>query len=295
MKKVNFLNLAILAVVVLLSSCKKDVETSDLILDNFKTADLTIYLSASLDLNQKEMSPAPEGTRVVISAPYSDFNPGAKGSFTDTLKVDAQGKVIAKVKTSSKGVSYTVQPIDFEYDQKQAEGLVKPTLRKILKTAAQTHKVLPNEVKILKFTYDKEELVNADNNKAIEFVNVTIYINGQFNADGDPELDHVPSPSEIKGGIQLVNNDETWSFSIEKLEDLKLKIGGNDVKYSKAVVKVPVGMDIKIKPFVANHKNASGDNEKHEFKSSTFQFQKIDGGKEFRTTLTNQLILPGNI
>lgn len=295
MKKVSFLSLAILAVIVLFSSCKKDVETSDLILDNFKTADLTIYLSASLDLNQKEMSPAPEGTKVVISAPYSDFNPGAKGSLTDTLKVDAQGKVVAKVKTSSKGVTYTVQPIDFEYNQKQAEGEVKSTLRKILKTTKQDHKVLPNEVKILKFTYDNEELVNADNSNAVEFVNVTLYINGHFNNEADLAPDYIPSPSEIKGGIQLVDNDETWSLSIPSFEDLKLKIGGADIKYSKAVVKVPVNLDIKIKPFVANHKNASGDRETHEFRSSTFKFQKTDEGKEFKTTLSNAILLPSDI
>lgn len=295
MKKVNLLSLAILAVIVLFSSCKKDVETSDLILDNFKTADLTIYLSASLDLNKKEMSPAPEGTKVVISAPYSDFNPGAKGSLTDTLKVDAQGKVVAKVKTSSKGVTYTVQPIDFEYNQKQPEGQVKSTLRKILKTTKQNHKVLPNEVKILKFTYDNEELVNADNSNAVEFVNVTLYINGHFNNDLDTDPDHLPSPSEIEGGIQLVNNDETWSLSISSFEDVKLKIVGKDVKYSKAVVKVPVNMNIKIKPFVANHKEASGEIKKHEFTSNTFTFEKAHEGKEFKTTLSNVLISPTDI
>lgn len=295
MKKVNLLSLAILAVIVLFSSCKKDVETSDLILDNFKTADLTIYLSASLDLNKKEMSPAPEGTKVVISAPYSDFNPGAKGSLTDTLKVDAQGKVVAKVKTSSKGVTYTIQPIDFEYNQKQPEGQVKSTLRKILKTTKQNHKVLPNEVKILKFTYDNEELVNADNSNAVEFVNVTLYINGHFNNDLDTDPDRLPSPSEIEGGIQLVNDDETWSLSIPSFEDGKLKIGGKDVKYSKAVVKVPVNMNIKIKPFVANHKEAGGEIKKHEFTSSTFTFEKAHEGKEFKTTLSNVLISPTDI
>jgi len=233
--------LILAAIVAAFSSCKDDIESSSLTLDNYQTAELKAYVYADMNIPTPGLEVVPAGTRVVISTPYNAFNPSAKGVWSDTLKTDANGMISATVKVASTGSTYTIAPIDFESIQTQDVTSSEPTMGKIFKVSKQTTALMPMDHKILEFTYGAQDYDNT-----VEFVNVNLYINGEFNSSASSTgLEVIPSGISIT--LQSRNNVK-WSTVISNFETTTV----SGVNYSKATVKVKKGDSLTLLPFYTN-------------------------------------------
>ncbi len=102
------------------SGCKKEVETSDLVLDDFKTAKINLVVGAIFDQSvaTPKLEAVPSGTKVIISAPYSSFG-GGSGNLTQEVALSG-GKATVDVKVPSAGATYTVTVVGFNHDFKDA-------------------------------------------------------------------------------------------------------------------------------------------------------------------------------
>lgn len=147
------MNLKLVAIIIALfatlGACKK-VEQSDLIIDDFRTAELTVYVRAPLNLTTAKPSNAPAGTKVVVTANYTEFG-GKKGSIVKTLTV-ANGKISTTLKVPSKGAKYTVQPVTFEH--KQIQDVEGKYLNAIFKAQPVTYTLNPETVNIEIIEYE---------------------------------------------------------------------------------------------------------------------------------------------
>lgn len=187
----------LIALAIIFTGCEKDIETSDLTLDLTKKATIRAYFYAELDQTALGLEFAPNGTKVMVSIPNSDFNPTATGNYIDSAVV-TDGMIEVSVPATNNGVSVSLIPAEFVHEQKQAANQNSSVIKKIYKiTAAQTvGSVKPGQVRYHQATYTTtsfdnfEELVsvkfelkaNVDENVANEFVPsgtvVTLYTSG---------------------------------------------------------------------------------------------------------------------
>ena len=75
MKKIVRIGALMLASAFVLAGCQDEIQTSELTLDLSKKATVQAYLYAELDLTHQGLEFVPNGTRVLISIPNSEFNP----------------------------------------------------------------------------------------------------------------------------------------------------------------------------------------------------------------------------
>jgi hypothetical protein len=167
MKKVSKLLYAFMFVLVaVLTSCDKDVETSSLTVDNFPKATITGYVYASLDLTNYGDETAPEGTEVIITIPYSDFEGlgNSSGNYMVTTKLDANGSFTIEVPADADGVSVTAKTVNFVYDQVQAYSSQQTTVSKKYPSATLSFSVKSNDVQVQRVTVgDPEAIVDPEN------------------------------------------------------------------------------------------------------------------------------------
>jgi len=133
MKKVNYLSVIGLLAVICFSSCKDEpvVVSSAVTVATKDSATISGYLTAELNLQSAGLEAVPTGTSVLVSLPYSQLNSSATGSWLKTVTVGTDGKFSVKVPTNSKGVTVTIKPSDFEFNQIQAyvSGAIVPNLK----------------------------------------------------------------------------------------------------------------------------------------------------------------------
>jgi len=137
------------------SSCKKDIETSDLTLDLTKKATVTAYFYAETDNQTQGLEFAKEGTKVIVSIDNSEFNSSASGEWTDTATI-AAGKITVEIPATSTGVTVNFYPAEFTAEQTQPYGSNVAKINKIFKLAGGTSLggVKAGEVRTHQATYD---------------------------------------------------------------------------------------------------------------------------------------------
>lgn len=143
-----------IAVAIMFVSCD-EIETSDLTLDQSKSATVQAYIYASLDLTAQGLEFAPNGTNVIVSIPNSAFNSSASGQWVDTAIV-ANGMISLTVPTTDNGVTVSFTPAEFTYDQVQAYGSNSATILKLYKStsAGSLSSVKPSEFRTHEITYN---------------------------------------------------------------------------------------------------------------------------------------------
>jgi hypothetical protein len=140
------------------SSCEKEITTSNLTLDKSQKAKVKAYFYAELDKTKQGLELAPNGTKVFVSVPNSSLcsTPGVSGNHIDSAIIN-NGFIEISVPTVSTGVTVTLRPAEFSYDQVQSFGSVSNTISKIFSvTAAQTLSIFPGESKTKEITYDNQ-------------------------------------------------------------------------------------------------------------------------------------------
>ncbi|MBN2165935.1 MAG: hypothetical protein JW717_06645 [Marinilabiliaceae bacterium] len=230
----NFKSLALASAVVLgLSSCDKDVESTSLKLDDFSKAEVKIYAYADLDLSTVGLENAPTGTKLIISANYSDFNTNATGLYTDTITIGSNGIATTDLAVPTKGITYTITPVDFEANQTQITTSNASTVAKYWNATAKTVSLKPGQLDVVEITYEPSNYSDF-----VEMVSVTLYLNGEFN-ENLAGLETIPVSS-----ITLIGTSG-WSTIVTNLQNVT--VDGNS--YSKATVSVKKGEEISIVPF----------------------------------------------
>ena len=106
--KRSFRALGVLALAsgLVLSSCTKDIETSDFTLDQSKQGTVKAYVYAEFNKQTNGKEYAPDGTMVILSIDASQLNgniAAGKAKWTDTVTVK-NGMIEKKVPTTNKGI-----------------------------------------------------------------------------------------------------------------------------------------------------------------------------------------------
>jgi len=161
MKKIVRIGALMLASAFVLAGCQDEIQTSELTLDLSKKATVQAYLYAELDLTHQGLEFVPNGTRVLISIPNSEFNPSASGNWIDTAYVN-NGFIQATVPVTNTGVTVQLIPAEFTYDQVQPYGAVSGVIPKLYKfTGTSTlGAVKPGQVRTQQITYNSIEALS---------------------------------------------------------------------------------------------------------------------------------------
>lgn len=157
-----FLGLGLLASIGMLSNCKKDVETSSMSYDMSKKATIVVYAYADLDRTQYGNEYAPNGTNVLVTIPRSSFNPSATGYWSNTATIQ-DGKFEMQIPVNSVGVTASIKPLEFSFDQVQPNGSNSATIKKVYKVTAAIPEgdIKEGETRTVEIQYDAPE--NYDN------------------------------------------------------------------------------------------------------------------------------------
>lgn len=121
MKKIVRIGALMLASAFVLAGCQDEIQTSELTLDLSKRRRYRHIFMPNWDLTHQGLEFVPNGTRVLISIPNSEFNPSASGNWIDTAYVN-NGFIQATVPATNTGVTVQLIPGEFTYDQVQPYG-----------------------------------------------------------------------------------------------------------------------------------------------------------------------------
>ena len=223
-----------LTMFLIFSSCGDDIESTKLEMEDFNRATVKLYAYADLNLITSGYETAPEKTPILISAPYSDFNPGAPGVWTDTAFIDSNGSIEVSLPVSSRGATYTITPFDFEAIQTQEINSNNAQIQKIYSSTATTINLLPMSYEIVELNYTSKFYNNYS-----ETVSINLFINGEFN-QLTTGYEYLPS------GIALtIQGSSLWSLTVSNFESTMI---GTE-SYSKTSIIVKKGEDLKILGF----------------------------------------------
>jgi hypothetical protein len=154
MRKIKTI-LGFCAAAVLLFAACEEVESTDLTLDLTKKATVRAYFYAELDYTILGDEFAPNGTKVIVSIPNSSFNSSASGNWVDSATIN-NGMIEIEVPATNAGVTVTITPAEFVYDQKQAANQNSSIIKKIFSVSAvQTiASVKPGETRTKQIDYN---------------------------------------------------------------------------------------------------------------------------------------------
>lgn len=277
MRKTQLSGLALISGLMLMTSaCNNDVDSTSLSIKNFPKTNVKVYAYADLDISTPGLEKAPQGTKLVISAENSAFNPGTDGQWTDTLVVNAEGFAEKMVPVTKRGVSYTIKPVDFEEAQIQATTDKETTVNKIYNAVDDIFTLTENKEEIRQISYSAKNYEDY-----VEMVDVTLYINGEFNLSA-------PGNEAIPGGIsiEIQGTSSKWSTTISAFEAV-LVDGAN---YSKATIAIKKGEVVKVLPFVADKTMADGSVRSFIYSRTLGSFAINGEGSRF--TLSDKLNIP---
>lgn len=102
---------------IVFTSCKKYEVSEPLDLATLPTVSISGTLYADLDQTNAVMEFVPEGTQVMVSIPYADYDPNnvSGGNYVLTTKIDKKGSFSINVPVVSSGVNATVSFESFTY------------------------------------------------------------------------------------------------------------------------------------------------------------------------------------
>lgn len=163
MNKKNFiLSTLILSIFVFFTSCDKDVESTALVVNLNKTITIKGYVYAELNKKSAGLEFAPEGTIVIASVPYSNFNGAAGvGKWYDTAVVDNDGMISIDIPVDDDGVLLTLEPQPFNYNQVQPFGSNSNTLKKYYTANPLIINVSTTSSKLIEIVYNENIPLNT--------------------------------------------------------------------------------------------------------------------------------------
>ncbi|GJM63049.1 hypothetical protein [Persicobacter diffluens] len=258
MKK--FTNLFLFGLIyLLLCSCARSVDSSELTMDAQFDASIKIYAKANLDLSTPNMEDAPAGCRFVLSADYSDFNSNASGRWYDTLTLNENGYLETAVKVSAKGVHFDLEPVDFEANQKQGINSNVSEINKIFKADELSFTLVPSQAKIETVEFYGETIGDE-----MDMVDVTFF----FRAYTDEDEGMAALPSDFEVVFKSSNSSNYWTIPVTSFE----VVSNDNSTYSKAVVSVPKSHTIKVMDFYYDLTTEDGPERQKYYNNSTFSY-----------------------
>ena len=217
--RIGFVGLLLLAVSFFTVSCDKDVETSNLTLDNSQKANIVVHIYAELDKSKLGYEEAPDGTKVFILIENSEFNSTADGIWMDTVRVK-NGKIEVQVPTNSDGVDVEVRVANFIAQQKQGYGSSTSTLASAYSGDVTLSDILPGETR-----YDELNCSDDSFSNEVEVVSRKFKINAITNVDDG---------SEKVSGVDVTFYNSEFSVTVksdsEGVVEVELPKGVNDAK-----------------------------------------------------------------
>lgn len=191
MKKITLMPL-FLAMATLFVGCEK-VEKSEMVLDTTQKATLKVYCYAQLDLTQQGLEFVPNGTQVMVRIENNNFNPGASGYWSAVGEVQ-NGLVEFEIPVTLQGITATIFPMEFTYNQVQPYGSNVSTITKIFRFtgAAVENAIKPREIRTHQLTYTDMGTYN----NAIQKVSRKFQLRAELDVTNST-LEYVPSGTVV--------------------------------------------------------------------------------------------------
>lgn len=185
------LSLMLMAFSLLFSGCDDEVVNSELILDIEKVANIEVALLAEMDRTSLGLEKVPNGTKVVFSINYSEFNPNAStGKWVQSTEV-SNGIVSMEVPTNNNGVNVRIDFAPFVYDQVQQFGSPQNTSSQLYTADYIMVNTLPEQDYVRQVTYGSTDF--GDNTPSISKTFKAQYINDILG-----EVKNVPQGTTIR-------------------------------------------------------------------------------------------------
>jgi hypothetical protein len=237
MRKLSFLGVILLSLTFILGGCKKDVETSKLIIDLENKSTITIHAYAELNYTTDGLENAPDGTEIYLRISKQEFNKNAEANtYWETTASVKDGKIQVEVPATERGVKVEVFPFNFTTSQKQIDGTSKPKIYRNPGEVLNSVKIGENRIHQLIYNfYDFENI-----SEVTATIVVYAYAELDYTTDG---YEKVPNGTQIMLQIDkndpFNNADEDWSeiFSVK------------DGKIEGRVPATDKGVTVKIIPF----------------------------------------------
>lgn len=105
----------LLGLLVVFGSCDNEVTSTELVVDETKTATLKLYVKAELDANSDNEEIVPDGTQFIVSVKKNDLNGRFNGDARWTTTVSSSAGVVQlDVPATADGVTVYVDAVAFE-------------------------------------------------------------------------------------------------------------------------------------------------------------------------------------
>lgn len=219
MKNMKFrvLGLLALSLSLFLSSCDKELERSNLTLDNNQTAKIVVYAYADIDKTQHGYEFVPNGTKAFILIDNDQYNSSASGLALDTVEVK-NGKIEATIKTTNAGVDVKVVIPDFVAKQKQGFASEASSLSYLFKGEEDLGGVLPGEERVAELFCSATKMSSEK-----------VFVSRKFKIEAITDVDE--GVKKVTG-VEVTFYTDGWSTTVTSDTDGEL------------VVDVPEGEDI---------------------------------------------------
>ena len=250
MKKMLF-GASLLSLTFMLTGCKDEVKTSEMVLDKTKEAKFVVYAYAELDKTKNGYEKAPDGTLITLRVSNRNFNDAATDYWLKTFDVQ-DGKIEATIPASNTGVEVEIIPFEFIYNQKQPFGSVNNTVAKIYRYNGKypTDLLLNGDIKSHEVVY----------NSVASFEDYTETVKRNFKLTGIFD-ETAGTTSGVPNGTTVNFFSGNWSTQIT--------MNNNDGNVDN--IDLPVGQAISIR-FEASKKVSASDSKNYRYDSSVGPF-----------------------
>lgn len=159
MKKNGKFLFAFIALALFFSGCEDDVTTSSFQLDLTKTGTVEVHLFAELDRQQLGLERVPNGTNVLFTIDYSEFNSNVTHGKWSRAGIVNNGIVkLDSVPSTDSGVMVRIIPEDFVFNQVQPFGAPVETLPRLFSANSVNLMVYPGQTSFREINYSFQNI-----------------------------------------------------------------------------------------------------------------------------------------
>ena len=220
MKKFKTALLMLATFTITFSSCEDDLIKSELELDMSKSGSVEIYFYADLDKNVLGTQPVPDGTKVLFSIEYNEFNPDAvSGRWSHVAEIEDGKVTLESVPTVDDGVTLIIKPEEFIYAQGQLPSfpMEEITMRFIADEIEMT--IYPDQRHYEEIVYDYDFLGEPLITVNRAFSGEAIFNFDDPDANGFDEFVSIGNPPAITNNpsiseVELISNDGEWEMTV---------------------------------------------------------------------------------
>jgi hypothetical protein len=235
MKTLNKLGkLLLMAFAVFFYGCDEEIVTSELILDDSKTAIIEVSLLAELDNKSLGLEKAPNGTKVAFSIDYSQFNSKATTGKWTQIAVVNDGMVSVEVPVSSYGANVQLDFEPFVFKQVQPYNSSTETKNILYQANSLTISALADLKYVRQVTYSPSEF--GDNSVTVNKTFKLEYISGALESSTD-----VPAGTQIR----MYTNSWTATAEVSEAGKLTAAVPFNATVYFEFIAPYEIDEDTK--------------------------------------------------